>query len=101
MKNLRQGIQRAIDPMMPVRQVGQKIGAGVAQYVREGKAAGRDAYNKVSEDQREMVRDVGMHAAKATPYGANEFVGRVRGETKKLRQERGVSLKKSISAQFK
>lgn len=100
MKNLRNSIQKAINPLAPAREAVKKVGAGVASYVKQDRMIQQTAMQKVAQDQKQLVQAVGNRTATRSPYGANEYAGQVRNEAKKMRQEKGLTVLSSIKQQF-
>lgn len=94
-KSIRQGLSAALG-------IGRDIVGGTKDYMRENRAVHKEALESTGHEQRAMVENIHRNAGNApTPMGTNEFYGKAEMKAKKLKQERGISLKSSIAKRLK
>ena len=78
-----------------VGQVAKAVVTGYADYRKKNNAIHMEALDRVGAQQQHMISQVGQPGAQ-TPMGTNAFYNKAEQEAKKIKQERGVSLRSSI-----
>jgi len=82
-----------------VGQVAKAVATGYADYRKKNNAIHKEALEKVGAEQQQRISTVGQFGS-PTPYGTDAFYNKAEGEAKKMKQERGVSLRSSVRAKL-